>query len=47
MVTSEDSKVRVFDGVDLIKKYRGKESSDQERLLPFISVLFQFTQLPH
>lgn len=28
MITSEDSKVRVFDGVDVIKKYRGKEPSD-------------------
>ncbi|XP_062007273.1 uncharacterized protein LOC133724534 [Rosa rugosa] len=37
MITSEDSKVRVFDGVDLIKKYRGLPKSGSQMSASFTS----------
>ncbi|KAL6225407.1 hypothetical protein ACLB2K_004257 [Fragaria x ananassa] len=37
MITSEDSKVRVFDGVDVIKKYRGLPKSGSQMSASFTS----------
>ncbi|XP_050377643.1 uncharacterized protein LOC126794888 [Argentina anserina] len=37
MITSEDSKVRVFDGVDLVKKYRGLQKSGSQMSASFTS----------